>query len=186
LMVSHGLAESFASYEPSSILELGCGAGRNLVAISNRLPEVKIAGVEINPAAVQLANAQFKGQTPVSLGNLYSDLSAFADDSMDIVFTCGVLMHVPHDKVVAILRQMHRIARRAVIHFELHGPSNSFDFHRYPRNYKELYLHSDIQADLQYEIYPPDDFRSSGTRSYNHALLVAEKVSTKGAFAPPF
>jgi len=110
----------------------------------------------------------------VEVGSLY-DLSGYADGSFDVVFTSGVLMHVPHDSVEATVREMHRLARRAVVHFELDGPSNSFDFHRYPRNYSALYQRLDMSVEVSYETFLPTDFRSMGTGSFSLALLVARK-----------
>lgn len=177
LMVSKWLADLLAQqYRPDSVLEVGCGAGRNLLALSERMPEAKVAGIEINPAAVGVAIERLQGAAEVRQGNLYADLSRFEDGSFDVVFSCGVLMHVPHANLYGVLSQMHRIARKAVLHFELHGPSHAFDFHRYPRNYREAYLHSGIAARLSYEIFDPSDFRGKGTSSYRHALLVANKI----------
>ncbi len=119
-----------------SILEVGCGAGRNLKALRDADPDVSLSGFDISPAAI--ANAKHHVPTAdLKVGSLY-DLSQHADGSFDVVFSGGVMMHVPHDEVEATIREMHRLARRAVVHFELHGPCHSFDFHRYPRDYGQL------------------------------------------------
>jgi hypothetical protein len=109
------------------------------------------------------------------------DLAHIPSQSVDIVLTSGVLMHVPEEKVGGVIREAHRIARMAVVHFELHGPSHSFDYHRYPRDYGALY--STLGLDGTYTVFPRRDFRSRTTQSFHHALLVHHKQRDKNAGA---
>ena len=153
-----------------SFLELGCGAGRNLAALRSRDQEITLAGIEINEPAAAIARSTSGAM--VTANNLY-DLSAFATDSFDVVFTSGVLMHIPHDRAKTVVSEMHRIASRAVVHFELDGPSHGFDFHRYPRNYTDLYKTLGIRQS-RYDVFPHNDFRSMGVAPFHHALLVAD------------
>jgi len=84
-------------------------------------------------------------------------------------------MHIPHQKVVKVITQMHRIAKKAVIHFELHGPSNVFDFHRYPRDYMQLYNKIGLDKNTVYKVFAKKSLQSSTTGSYKHALLVSSE-----------
>jgi SAM-dependent methyltransferase len=152
-----------------SFLELGCGAGRNLASLRARDQDLELSGVEVNEQAAALARTASGAR--VETGSLY-DLSSIRSASIDVVFTSGVLMHVPHDRVGDVVGEMHRIASRAVVSFELHGPSHEFDFHRYPRDYDALYASLGI-AQTRYDIFPLDDFRSYGVAPFHHALHVA-------------
>lgn len=177
--VSEWLARDvFLPLRPSSILEIGCGSGRNLVYVGKYLPETEIMGIDINPKAVETANTELRGaRASVRVGSVY-ELTEFADKSVDVVFSSGVLMHVPHDRVKGVVTEMHRIARRAVIHFELHGPAHHFDYHRYPRDYEQLYRELNLATiRVVYEVYPRPDFRGEGTSSFNLALLTSIKVT---------
>jgi S-adenosylmethionine-diacylgycerolhomoserine-N-methlytransferase len=174
-MTSAWLAEKIIKpLNPRSILEVGCGSGRNLRYIQKYIPQTKIFGIDINEDAINIAKKEL-GSVDASLTatSLY-DLGRFKDNSIDVVFTSGVLMHVPHEKAPGVVREMHRIARYAVVHFELDGPSHDFDFHRYPRHYDELYKKIGIGI-TSYEVYPRSDFRSSSAAvsSFNHALLIS-------------
>lgn len=173
--VSKWLASTFSQHKPSSILELGCGSGRNLHFIDQQCSGVRLTGVEINPAAVESGQRNLRqAQNEVALleGSLY-ELGSFSDGQFDLVFTSGVLMHIPHDRVGAVVREMQRIASRAVFHFELDGPEFDFDYHRYPRDYSELY--AKLGFSHVYEVFKRGDFRSKGTRSFQHALLTSVK-----------
>lgn len=81
-------------------------------------------------------------------------------------------MHIPHDQVKNIIQEMTRISRGTILHYELHGPSHDFDFHRYPRDYSHLYRD---QPETTYEIFESDDFKNAGTDSFHHALLEHKK-----------
>jgi hypothetical protein len=70
---------------------------------------------------------------------------------------------------------MHARARLAVFHFELHGPAHSFDYHRYPRDYENLYRELNLGTRVTYEVFPTSDYRSQGLGHFNHALLVSRQ-----------
>lgn len=167
--VSSWLASEVLGPLGPSFLELGCGAGRNLAALSRQDGHLALAGIEVNASAAALARAAVPG-ADVSVGDLY-DVGELPDGCADVVFTSGVLMHVPHDRVEWLVLEMRRLARRAVAHFELHGPSHGFDFHRYPRDYSALYARLGLRH--EYEVFPHGDFRSAGVSPFHHALLVS-------------
>jgi SAM-dependent methyltransferase len=168
--ISRWLAQEILSFEPRHALELGCGAGRNLYWLEKAQPGIGLRGIEINPHAAALA----REWGDVNEGSIY-ELRHIPPKSIDVVFTSGVLMHVPSDRVESVIRSAHRIARKAVIHFELHGPSYSFDYHRYPRDYGHLYRRISLGTRVSYKVFPRWDFRSRTTQSFRHALLVSRR-----------
>ncbi len=84
-----------------SFLELGCGAGRNLVELRRQRAEVELRGVDANAEAVDVARRAAPGAR-IEVGSLY-ELDGCGDDSVDVVFTAGVLMHIPHEDVEAVV-----------------------------------------------------------------------------------
>jgi SAM-dependent methyltransferase len=173
--VSSWLAERILRERPVRILELGCGSGRNLHYLDRNHSGLELYGLDINRNAVAAGRRNLgDARNPAHLVvNSIYELNGLQDASFDVVFTSGVLMHVPHERVGGIVREMTRIARGAVVHFELHGPANDFDFHRYPRDYAALYRELGLAEGAEYEVFPRSDFRSRGTESFRHALLVA-------------
>ncbi len=174
------VAEILSSFDGASFLEVGCGAGRNLVSLRQHLSHAAVSGIEMNPEACRIARSTLGADVPILNGSIYDMSRLFEDSSTDVVFTSGVLMHVPASRIRSVISQMHVLARRAVVHFELHGPPHSFDFHRYPRDYSELYREFGIPFS-SYEVYERGDFRTDTTDSFNHALLVCrcESPSTE-------
>ena len=169
---SQWLARVCAGFRPESILELGCGSGRNLHYLRLANPDARLWGIDVNPGSIQVARSQLDASIEVSVGSLY-DLSAW--HGVDVVVTAGVLMHVPTELLEQVIRECHRIAKIAVVNFELHSPSHAFDYHRYPRDYKKVYDGYGLDTDLSYRVFPRFDYRSRGTKSFWHALLVSRK-----------
>ena len=172
--VSEWLASLVAATGPKTVLELGCGAGRNLHYLRRALPDARLLGLEINANAAENAR-RIVGDRCVRIGSVH-DAAAWHDLHADVIFTSGFLMHLPPGNVADVVRAMHARVRLAVFHFELHGPSHAFDYHRYPRDYARLYQELELDGDVTYEIFPTSDFRSAGLGHFNHALLAARKV----------
>lgn len=169
--ISAWLAEDvFAPLDARAFLEIGCGAGRNLLWLSRTIEGAELHGLDINPQAIAKAD-ELVADADVEVRSLY-DLGGFGTGSIEVVYSIGVLEHVPHEMVGGVVREMHRIASKAVVHFELHGPSHDFDFHRYPRDYAQLYRTLGVEVPYEYTVYPDDDFRSAPT-NFQYALLTA-------------
>ena len=104
---------------PESIIEVGGGAGDNLRAIDmiyerSRAP-VKLMSCDPHEGA-RKAMADVATAIP-------GDLSAlpFGDGSADLVFTSGVLIHVPPDKLERALEEIHRVSKRWVLSIEYYN-----------------------------------------------------------------
>jgi hypothetical protein len=171
--VSKWLADEIAATGARSVLELGCGAGRNLHYLSQAIPGVQLHGVEINTEAAARAT-RIAGQGQIRIGSV-NDHSLWQDIRADVAFTSGFLMHLPASIATGVVKRLHAQARLAVFHFELHGPAHSFDYHRYPRDYQKLYTELNLGTQLRYEVFSTSDYRSTGLGHFNHALLVSRK-----------
>lgn len=136
-----------------SILELGCLDGANLISILSECPDAKVSGIDINENAIKYGRDVRKNKADMQVGSLY-DLSAFEDKSFDIVFTCGVLIHIPDYKIQGILEEMVRIAKYHTFHIELNGASEVQKYadvggkipHKSVHPYVELYKNIGIET----------------------------------------
>jgi len=162
--------EVLAPLNAATFLEVGCGAGRNLKWLAKTLPEAEFTGFDVHDEALERAASAVPGAS-LHLHSAYQ-LDRYPDSSFDVVYSVGVLEHLPHERVEGVVREMHRVASKAVVHFELHGPSSDFDYHRYPRDYGALYASLALDGTFEYTVFPDDDFRSAGV-NFNHALVTA-------------
>jgi len=160
--------------EPKSILELGCGAGRNLLYMGNAFPDAKVHGIDINPAGI-LSN-----QMPLNVTIEQRDILNLDWDALgkfDVIFTAGFLMHINHRDVRDLMRLIHHHSKFHV-HFELHGPSFEWDYHRYPRSYRQLMNQIEL-PNLEYVIFARDPIYSHGlSSSFAHALLTSSSLAS--------
>lgn len=109
------LARRLAALAPASALEVGCGYGRLLHGIATHLPVLRLVGVDFSLSQLQRAR-RYAPVAPV----LCADGLAlpFTDRSFDLVYTAGVMMHVPPAHDTAVRRELLRVARRYVAHVE--------------------------------------------------------------------
>ena len=106
---------------PSSIIEVGGGAGDNLRAIDmiyerSRQP-VKLMACDINEGA-RRAMADVASVMPGDILAL-----PYKDDSADLVFTSGVLIHIDPSELDQALAEIHREAKRWILSIEYFNPT---------------------------------------------------------------
>lgn len=101
--------------KPRSVLEVGCNIGRNLLALQNFIPELH--AVEPNAAACRAV-----GENPriemASLHNCTGDALPYENDSIDLVFTSGVLIHVSPDNLGNTVDEIYRVAKKYIVCIE--------------------------------------------------------------------
>lgn len=108
--------EMLAGLELSSVLEVGCNRGHNLVTLSELLgDEVDLVGVEPNRHALAIARTA-SPKIATLRGDVF-DLP-FKDGRFDLVFTAGVLIHVALGDLPRALREICRVSRRHVLAIE--------------------------------------------------------------------
>lgn len=108
------VAEAIASLKPSSVLEFGCNAGRNLDLLRSLHPDARYQGVDVNPLSVE------RGRKRYGLDLMVSDeawLRSQPSDSFDVAFTVSVIDHLPYPEEP--LRHLTRISRHNLVLFEL-------------------------------------------------------------------
>lgn len=111
------LGDRVADLAPESFLDAGCGEGFVARTLAERLPGLRLAGLDFNPAAARLAT----GANP---GSTFLTASVFAlpfpDESFDVVGCFEVLEH--QTDPLPALRELARVARRAVVLSVPHEP----------------------------------------------------------------
>ena len=100
---------------PATALEVGCNRGHNLQAIQSVDSSIELYGVDVNASAVEEARQQgFEAQctSAVTIAGL------FDPGSIDLVFTCGVLIHVAPQDLDPVMRAIVATSSRYVIAVE--------------------------------------------------------------------
>lgn len=115
---SQWLAARLASYAPTSVLEVGCGYGKQLRALHARLPGVPLVGLDFSPTQLDLARSYVADLPGVGLLLGSGTRLPFPDQSFDLVLTSAVILHNPPPAAEAIRLEVLRVARRYAAHNE--------------------------------------------------------------------
>ena len=95
-----------------SVLDVGAGTGRGVRYLLHNMPGILVRGIE--PVAERIQQAvQQKGIPEGVILQGVGEALPFGDASIDVVCCFGMLHHVPEPN--AVVRQMLRVARKAVI-----------------------------------------------------------------------
>ncbi|MHC5542480.1 class I SAM-dependent methyltransferase [Singulisphaera rosea] len=114
---SEWIARRVASYRPTSILEIGCGYGKQIAAIRREI-DVPVFGVDFSPSQLRRGREYLSEFREVSLALANGEALPFADQSFDLVLTSAVILHNPPPVAERIRREVVRVARRYAAHNE--------------------------------------------------------------------
>jgi SAM-dependent methyltransferase len=94
-----------------NVLEIGCGAGRLLKALAQKVGNAY--GVDFSGEMVRLAQTRLRGFSNIVIQkNDGSSLSMFEKEKFDLVFSFAVFQHIPtRANVEAYFREIHRVLK---------------------------------------------------------------------------
>ncbi|MEY4545581.1 MAG: hypothetical protein RL685_1776 [Pseudomonadota bacterium] len=112
--------------QPTSVCDVGCGAGEILVQLRPRLgQQVRLVGYDISAHAIQLAKTKEASNLCFRQGDFSrdSDFARNAAESHDLVLLLDVFEHVPD--YLSFLTQLRARGRRFIFHIplDLHAQS---------------------------------------------------------------
>lgn len=126
---------------PESVLEVGANRGLNLQAFAEHGRVYSLYGTEPNQVAAWHLRKIADVVTPD-----YADSLSFDSGLFDLVFTCGVLIHIPTDKLAKSMSEIHRVSKRWIACAEYFAPQEEMIPYRgqinalWRRDYGGLYL----------------------------------------------
>ena len=138
------LIDKISNYFPfDSILEIGCASGPNLYLLTKKFPQTKFYGIDISKKAIGTGQNYFKKE---KIKNVFlesgraEDLKKFPDKSINLIFTDATLIYEGPDKINLIIKEMLRLAKKAIILCEQHTDSfGGYYKDHWIHNYKLLF-----------------------------------------------
>jgi SAM-dependent methyltransferase len=113
------LAEEIAKLGPfTSVLEIGCNSGPNLLLLARRFPTSRFTGVDINRRALEAGRERLKKECLANVDLFEAkadDLSRFPDKNFDVTFSDATFLYVGPDKFGAAVLEMTRVTRKALL-----------------------------------------------------------------------
>jgi len=124
--------------KPESILEIGCGFGRNInFLIKNGIEAEKIIGVDISSKMIDKAKEYLKKGT-VRLIVADANNLPFKNKEFDLVLIHGVFMHVKPENIEKVITESLRVSKKDLIDLEQNYNGNEYTFvHNYKKIYKD-------------------------------------------------
>ena len=101
----------FKKNNVEKILDLGCGAGRNLIPLLQSGFEV--SGLDLAPDGLKIIRKKAKQEklkTDLKLGNIYDRLP-YADNSFDAIISVQVLQHGTEKQILTAIEEIKRILK---------------------------------------------------------------------------
>jgi pseudaminic acid biosynthesis-associated methylase len=95
-----------------SLLECGCNIGRNIGFLNDVLPQTRKSVIEISKPAYDFVTSHYT--LDKSFNGTILD-SNFPNESFDLVFTIGVMIHIHPDDLVANMRKMFEYSGKYVL-----------------------------------------------------------------------
>lgn len=142
------LAEQIVQLKPKSVLEIGCFGGYNLRQIHKLDSAIELSGFDINSNALEYAKNKLPILNTIH-GSIYELDKYFHENQFDIIFTAGVLIHIPcfTDKIdttniLSIANNLKKISKQFIFHAEHHDknyyklPNKTM---RYVHNFNDMY-----------------------------------------------
>ena len=102
----------------ATFLEVGCNAGNQLLLLQE-MGYTNLAGVELQPYAMEIARARLPGAA-LAQGSALS--LPHEDASFEVVFTSGVLIHISPDDLPRAMDEIHRCAKSYIWGLEYYWP----------------------------------------------------------------
>ena len=112
--------ESFLGGIPkhAKFLEVGCNAGNQLLMLGH-LGWRDLSGTELQPFAIEMARSRLPDAT-FKLGS--ASALPWEDCSFDVVFTCGVLIHISPADLPSVMDEIYRTTREYIWGTEYYAP----------------------------------------------------------------
>ena len=98
----------FAAYKGRNLLEVGCGAGIDLVRFAHG--GAKVTGIDLSKVAIDLACKNFEqSEQNVDLRVMNGECMQFRDNTFDVVYAHGVLQYTADP--AKMMAEIHRVLK---------------------------------------------------------------------------
>ena len=101
-----------------NVLEIGCGAGGNILRMAKKLKETRFHGIDINRRAIEQARsfAEKNGLYNISFSwESYNALTSAPDKTYDLIISDAVLMYSHPSDLRHIISEMLRVSKKGIV-----------------------------------------------------------------------
>lgn len=146
-----------------SVLEVGCGPGWNLRALTSADSTMELAGCDINKLAIANAKdalpwADFDAMPANEIGDFYEGWN------FEMVMTAGVLIHIPPAEIIDVMEDITELATTWVLAIEYASDREEEIEYRghagrlWKRPYDKMYEHFGLKVVSTEQLGPEQGF----------------------------
>lgn len=150
-----------------SVLEVGMGAGANLVRIKQQWPSAEVGGLDINLEAVKAAGKYLPNARYLDVGDPRDIF--LSDKSVDVVISDACLIYFGRWQVKKALKDMQRVARNNLLLCELHSEKMVWGSRYNIHNYRRLLENLDCY-DIRIEKIPKEVWPGTPWEKWGHII----------------
>lgn len=159
-----------------SVLEIGCGAGANLLRILFAFPGTQVGGFDISPDAIKTAKENLPKAYHLDTSPAH-DLF-ISSKSTDVIITDACLIYMGPIMIHRVIKEIKRVARGHIVFCEFHSPSFLDRIKLYwktgyfAHNYLKLLKHHGFY-DIQIRKIPPKFWPGTPWEQYGHIITAS-------------
>ena len=121
------VVDTVTNLKPVSVCEVGAGAGVVSKYVFNVHPEVKLTCIEPNKQNFKLIHENFKKESKTikpdidvkaNIINSSGQSLPLENNSIELVYTCTVLMHIPFLMIPDTVSEISRVSSKYILHVE--------------------------------------------------------------------
>lgn len=115
------ISEIIGGIGATSVLEIGCHCGPNLVRLASDHPQLtQLSGVDVNAEAIAsgeawIARVGLSERIQLVTGRMPDASATLPDRCVDVVLSCYALAYIAPSDLDAVLWEMGRLARKAIV-----------------------------------------------------------------------
>lgn len=110
--------ETLTALGATSVLDVGCGYGRYLLALRTGMKLEKLAGVDISPTMIDTARHYLKDHPDIDLHVASATALPVKHASFDALITYSMMIHLRPDEADAFIEEAKRVGRRWAVFLE--------------------------------------------------------------------
>lgn len=148
----HWILEKLEELQPKTLLEVGCGFGRNIKFIAENYPfKLKITGVDFSDSMLKSARSFLSStkRASVSIELLRENILSlpFGNSSFDAVLCHGALMHIKPQDIKKATSELKRVTKKWLFLIEQNDasaplagkPFRKINYYTFTYPYKKLF-----------------------------------------------
>lgn len=136
------IVEIVQGVRAETLLEVGCHCGPNLVRLASECPALEMIGLDANSEAIQagrawVAQAKLADRIQLNVGRVPDQTWSLLDQAFDVVLSCYATAYVHPQDLDAVLYDLGRLAKKAVILAEPMTNTDTAAYHGTVQGYQE-------------------------------------------------